>query len=150
MAFANTVGNEPNQSAHRPTSFRYLQTIVYSRPLKRISERLTYVAQSDFGYQNDAIAPAARTPRWYGLNQYLFYKVSDCMTYGVRAEWFRDEEGYRVGGFLGTTPAGADRGLSTDSFRLPRQLLRNHDGCQLEVQREHHGSPVRPVRLVQR
>jgi len=28
--------------------------------------------------------------KWYGLNQYLFYKVSDCMTYGIRAEWFRD------------------------------------------------------------
>jgi len=50
------------------------------------------------------------------LNQYVFYKVSDCLTYGIRAEWFRDEEGFRVGGFLGTTPDGSLRGLSGNRF----------------------------------
>jgi len=66
---------------------------------------------------------SAKTARWYGLNQYLFYKVSDCMSYGVRAEWFRDEEGFRVGGFLGTiNPApvgGSLRGLSTTRSGYP-------------------------------
>jgi len=96
-----------------------LQTIAYSRPLKRISDRLTYVAQSDFGFQNNAILATGKDARWYGLNQYLFYKVSDCMTYAVRAEWFRDEEGFRVGGFLGQTNAGADRGLPTARYGYP-------------------------------
>ncbi len=36
------------------------------------------------------------------MNQYLFYKTSDCMSYGLRAEWFRDQNGYRV-----LVPAGA-------------------------------------------
>ena len=110
---ANTAGQEPNQNYlnNGSTSFRYLQTNVYSRPLKQINENLTYVAQSDFGYQNNALLNGHHA-WWYGLNQYLFYKVSDCMTYGIRAEWFRDQDGYRVGGFLGTTPTGALRGLS--------------------------------------
>ncbi len=113
LASAVTLGNEQVQSgAFRQ---RYLATNVYSRPLKQISDRLNYVVQSDFGWQNDALL-SGKDARWYGLNQYLFYKVSDCMTYGVRAEWFRDEEGYRVGGFLGNTtdqPGAPSRGLAT-------------------------------------
>ncbi len=115
LAIANTIGNEPNQqtsAAGAVTSFRYLQTNVYSRPLKGISDKLNYVAQSDFGYQSNALLNG-HVARWYGLNQYLFYKVSDRLTYGIRSEWFRDEEGYRVGGFLGTTDLGSLRGLST-------------------------------------
>ena len=87
------VGNEPNQAGNFST--RYVQTLVYSRPLESISDRLTYVGQTDFGYQNDAMADG-RDAYWYGLNQYLFYTVSDCMSYGIRAEWFRDEQGFRV------------------------------------------------------
>ncbi len=99
----NTVNTEPqgNNNAH---SFRWLQTNVYSRPLTRISEKLNYVAQSDWGYQTHALLND-KTAQYYGLNQYLFYKVSDCWTWGLRGEWFRDEEGFRVGGFLSTTNA---------------------------------------------
>ncbi len=113
IALANTVGNEPNATGS--TSFRYLQTNVYSRPLKQISDKLTYVAQSDFGTQDNATLQN-KNAKWYGLNQYLFYKVSDCLTYGIRYEWFRDQDGYRVGGFLGTVPGQpqSTRGLSTD------------------------------------
>jgi hypothetical protein len=93
--------------------------LVYSRPLKNLSERLNYVAQSDLGYQNDATGPGTHDAYWYGLNQYLFYKVSDCMTYGIRAEWFRDQNGARVAGFLGTTPDGSLRGWSTDHSGYP-------------------------------
>jgi hypothetical protein len=114
LAWTSVVGNEPTLSTatNRP---RYLQTVVYSRPLSRISERLNYVAQSDFGYQQNGDVDGSRA-LWYGLNQYLFYKVSDCMSYGIRAEWFRDQEGTRVGGFLGTTPDGSTRGLSNNRF----------------------------------
>ena len=51
LAFANTAGQrtQPELLNNGSTSFRYLQTNVYSRPLKQINENLTYVAQSDFG-----------------------------------------------------------------------------------------------------
>ncbi|KKL56753.1 hypothetical protein LCGC14_2242260, partial [marine sediment metagenome] len=96
FAYSGTLGNEPNQAGTFST--RYVQTLVYSRTLESISDRLDYVAQTDFGFQNNALA-AGGDAYWYGLNQYLFYKVSDCMAYGIRAEWFRDQEGFRVGGF---------------------------------------------------
>ncbi len=97
FAYSGTLGNEPNQVAGSFTT-RYVQTLVYSRTLDSISDRLDYVAQTDFGFQNNALTGGGDA-YWYGLNQYLFYKVSDCMTYGLRAEWFRDQEGFRVGGF---------------------------------------------------
>lgn len=120
LALAWTLGNEPTQNfgVNGATSFRFLQTAAYSRPLNCINERLTYVAQSDFGYQNNALVNGGDA-YWYGLNQYLFYKASDCMTYGIRAEWFRDQEGFRVGGFLGTTPDGSLRGLSGGRYGYP-------------------------------
>ena len=37
------------------------------------------------------------TPSWYGIDQYLSYKVNNCWKVGGRLEWFRDEEGTRVG-----------------------------------------------------
>ena len=58
LALANTAGHEfnPASASGAPgfTSFRYLQTNVYSRPLKRISDKLTYVDQTDFGTQDNA------------------------------------------------------------------------------------------------
>jgi hypothetical protein len=66
-----------------------------------------YVFQNDVGWQQGAnafpgIAPAgangARWAEWYGINQYLFYKINDCWKAGLRAEWFRDDDGDRVTG----------------------------------------------------
>ncbi len=112
FAYSGTSGNEPNQSGiDDGFTYRYVQTLVYSRTLNAISERLNYVIQSDLGYQNDATV-TGQDAYWYGVNQYLFYRVSDCMSYGIRAEWFRDQEGYRV-----LVPFGpADRNSYEGSF----------------------------------
>jgi hypothetical protein len=88
---------------------RYAQSLVYSRP---IGEKLTYVAQTDYGNQDQALV-GGQSAQWYGLNQYVFYAQSDKLTWGANFEWFRDEDGARVGGFLpnlSTVPT-ATRGL---------------------------------------
>ncbi len=90
---AGVAGVPNNPPAFAP---RYLQTLVYSRP---VAEKLTYVFQSDFGYQANAWADGSAA-HWYGVNQYLYYKVNNCISWGINAEWFRDDTGYRVGGFL--------------------------------------------------
>lgn len=102
FAYVGTWSYEPNQQPGRFNgpgfSPRYLQTLVYSRP---ITERMTYVLQSDFGTQQNAMADG-RTARWYGINTYTFLKSKrfESVTWGLGSEWFRDEEGFRVGGFL--------------------------------------------------
>ncbi len=123
LAIVQVLSREPNQNnnvniengfgqgTNNAHSMRYLQTNVYSRPLSRISSKLNYVYQTDFGYQTQALVND-RSAKYYGMNQYLFYKVSDTWTWGLRGEWFRDEEGFRVGGFESYTPNGSLRGLS--------------------------------------
>ncbi|HEX4143360.1 MAG TPA: outer membrane beta-barrel protein [Pirellulales bacterium] len=102
----NQAGGTVN-NAHTP---RFIWTHAYTKPL---TEKLTYVFQFDYAQQTDAMVNG-RLARWYGWNQYLFYKVSDCWTWGTRVDCWRDEEGFRMGGFLGSTnnnPA-ALRGLA--------------------------------------
>ena len=66
------------------------------------TDKLTYVYQSDFGYQADANTAyqtqgqQAGSAYWYGANQYLFYNFTDYLIGGARLEWFRDNNGYRV------------------------------------------------------
>ena len=61
--------------------------------------------QHDHGFANNVITANAlvrgvptENASWYGINQYLFYDVKDNLTVGMRAEWFRDANGFRVAG----------------------------------------------------
>lgn len=98
LAFVWVIGNNitQNTQANGDPLFRgrFLQTAVFSAPL---NDQWTYVAQSDYGHQNDAQLNG-KDGQWYGLNQYLFYAVSDTWTWGIRGEWFRDDGGTRVAG----------------------------------------------------
>ena len=85
----------------------WIWTHAYTKPL---TEKLNYVFQFDYAQQTNAMANG-RLARWYGWNQYLFYKVSDCWSWGTRVDLWRDEEGFRMGGFLGTDNQGSLRGL---------------------------------------
>ncbi|MBX7072443.1 MAG: porin [Pirellulales bacterium] len=107
LAFFVIESQELNQNGQ--FTHRHLNTFAYSVPL---NNEWTYVAQHDLGYQNAAMANG-KSAWWYGFNNYLFYKVSDTWTWGVRAEWFRDQDGFRVGGFLPTLANGSTRGLPT-------------------------------------
>ncbi len=95
LAYAVHVGEEEVAFGTTfPTATRYIQSIVYSRTL---TDRLNYVFQSDYGSQQNAVTyQGTEDAQWYGINQYLFYKINCCWTAGVRAEWFKDEDGYRV------------------------------------------------------
>jgi hypothetical protein len=93
LAYAASVGEEEVIfGTQSPTETRFIQSLVYSRT---ITDRLNYVFQSDYGNQQNANNTGA-SAEWYGVNQYLFYKINCCWTAGVRAEWFRDDDGYRV------------------------------------------------------
>lgn len=106
LAMVNIIGKEPNQNG--AFTSRYFQTLVYSRP---ITECLTHVLQSDFGVQGNALANG-KTARWYGLNSYLYRKLNDKWSIGLNSEWFRDEEGFRVGGVTPSPFGPGAHGLS--------------------------------------
>lgn len=60
-----------------------------------ISDRLQYVFQHDFGYQEKAVNNETDA-YWYGINQYLFYDLNDTLSLGLRGEWFRDDHNTRL------------------------------------------------------
>ncbi len=74
------------------TSPRHAYSLVFDY---QVTCRLQYVFQHDFGRQHDAFGTNVDA-EWYGINQYLFYTLNDCWKIGVRAEWFRDDDGARL------------------------------------------------------
>lgn len=62
----------------------------------QVTENLLYVVQHDYGQTFDRGTLAMA--EWYGVNQYLFYELSECWKAGLRFEWFRDDNGSRVTG----------------------------------------------------
>jgi hypothetical protein len=78
---------------------RSIISTVYTNEL---NDKMTYVLQNDNGWQFNAIGVAetigqqAGTAQWYGINQYLFYNFTETLIGGMRLEWFRDNNGYRV------------------------------------------------------
>jgi hypothetical protein len=115
LTLANSSGNEVNGgvdplSGNDFIGNRTVTSLVYTN---EFTDKLTYVYQSDFGYaayandpalQNAAgpdgyYAPQGNQPGsayWYGVNQYLFYNFTDSLIGGMRLEYFRDNNGFRV------------------------------------------------------
>jgi hypothetical protein len=75
---------------------------LYSIVLKHnINEKTHLVLQHDHGFADNTYNYATSTPNsvdaeWYGVNSHLYYDISDKVVAGIRAEWFRDQNGLRV------------------------------------------------------
>lgn len=71
---------------------------LYSVVLKHnITDKTHLMMQHDHGFANGILLGGASTDtQWYGLNTHLTYDVKDNLTAGLRGEWFRDQNGFRV------------------------------------------------------
>ena len=79
--------------------------MVYSRPL---TDRITYVIQSDFGVQGSA-RPLARptgsnVARWYGINQYMLLQDNDQWAWGSTANGSATKKASASAASCRTTP----------------------------------------------
>jgi hypothetical protein len=97
-SFALITGDEFNNSAALPTvndqiTNRTRYSWLVGLPL---TCRMEYVFHHWYGLQEDG-APGGGQADWYGIDQYLMYTINDCWKGGLRFEWFRDEDGTRVG-----------------------------------------------------
>jgi hypothetical protein len=95
FAYSMTWGDEANHLFFTNTQNRYYQGIVFTR---QVGEKLKYVAHSDYGVQEEVSGAGTPDAEWYSISQYLIYTVNDCLSYGFRYEWFRDDDGFRVFG----------------------------------------------------
>ena len=71
---------------------------LYSIVLKHnINDKTHLVLQHDHGFAEGVITPANTTnAEWYGINSHMYYDLKDNLSIGMRAEWFRDQNGFRV------------------------------------------------------
>ncbi len=96
LAYAMTYGDEHNELFFTNTQNRYYQGIVFQR---QVNDKLKYVAHSDYGFQEEVAGAGTDDAEWYSITQYLIYTVNDCLSYGFRYEWARDDDGFRIFGF---------------------------------------------------
>ena len=72
---------------------------LYSVVLKHnITDKTHLILQHDHGYANNVIVAsgAGTDAEWYGINTHLYYDIKDDLSIGMRGEWFRDQNGFRV------------------------------------------------------
>jgi hypothetical protein len=99
-SFAIITGNEANvfspffQPAPPLTSAnRTRYSLIFEfRP----ASNWEYLFHHWLGTQADGLADGG-TALWAGIDQYLYYRVSDTWAWGARFEWFQDTDGTRVG-----------------------------------------------------
>ena len=97
-SFAIITGNMTNNAAIVPgltpaIANRTRYSFLYDR---KITDNVEYVFHQWLGAQQDGTSTGS-TANWYGIDQYMFYTVSKNWKFGGRFEWFRDEDGTRVG-----------------------------------------------------
>ncbi len=96
-SFAIITGDESNNLAGLLTETKSTNRTRYSWIVDLpITCRWGYVFHQWLGSQEEGTL-AGHTAYWYGLDQYLYYTINDCWKAGIRFEWFRDEDGTRVG-----------------------------------------------------
>ena len=78
-------------------------------------QTLHYVIQHDHAFANNVQTPIGqKDTQWYGINQFLIFDWSERLGVGLRAEWFRDQDGFAV--------AGPDRCDAAYNLRVPGDI----------------------------
>ncbi|MBN9118458.1 MAG: outer membrane beta-barrel protein [Planctomycetes bacterium] len=100
-SFALVSGQEQNNVAGLPGVIgtdgnRTRYSFLFGLTPGGLCGRWEYVFHHYYGFQENATAQM-NFARWYGIDQYLYYRVSNNLKLGTRFEWFRDEDGTRVG-----------------------------------------------------
>ena len=92
-SLAMITGEEPTAVAAKTEQWTRYSAILSVHPI----DDLEYVFHHHYAYQEDG-KNGGGTARWYGIDQYLYYRLHQKVKAGLRFEWFRDEAGTRVGG----------------------------------------------------
>ena len=91
-SFGIITGDETNGAGTAQTNRTRYSLILSSL----LTDDLEYVFHHWLGTQ-DAFLANGEAADWYGIDQYLFYNLSSNVKLGLRYEWFRDDEGVRLG-----------------------------------------------------
>jgi hypothetical protein len=104
IAYAVSTGRqtfEPSPVDNQIFNVQDQNRFVHSLVLKhQVTDRLQYIAVQNTGIENELSINGSppQDAEWYGLNQYLLYKINDCWAANLRVEWMRDDDGLRIAG----------------------------------------------------
>ncbi len=109
LSFMIQTGGESDRNfpGMGPFSNRTVYSLVWQRDF---TSRFQYVLEHNLGVQADTLGFNANDRRradWYGISQYLFYRINCCWSLGWRFEWFDDPQGYVVTGVRPATPTNS-------------------------------------------
>ena len=103
----NIAGTGSQQSA-RNDAFWGMYSVVAKH---MITPKTHFILQHDHGYaDNITVNGQTQQAQWYGVNTHLYQDVLHDLSIGVRGEWFRDAQGFRV-----TNPGRVAAALGTDN-----------------------------------
>lgn len=100
------------------------------------TEKFSQAINADYGFEQNV--PGIGDTRWYGVAHYLTYVFNDYCSATWRSEWFRDEDGSRIGvggNFLGNTV-----GLSITPF--PKDKVLKNLTVRPELRWDHSDEDV--------
>lgn len=72
------------------------RVILSMQIIHKCSEKLTSVTDLNYGWDEAPLGLDNQEPEWYGVAQYFAYAVNECTTFIIRAEVFRDDDGFVV------------------------------------------------------
>ncbi len=100
---------------------RFVYSLVFQRQL---TERLRYVLVHNLGSETNVPVLGGADAEWYGLNQYLLYRINPRLGANLRAEWMRDDDGARIAGpgNIGGIRAWNGAGYAGDFYGLTAGL----------------------------
>ncbi|MEX1041896.1 MAG: porin [Pirellulaceae bacterium] len=94
LGFTLHTGNEDPEGENNRTAY----SLVFQQKLNNC---FTYVLSHNLGVEQNARVTTddeLGSATWYGLAHYLYYTQNPCLDYGLRFEWFSDQDNARVFG----------------------------------------------------
>ncbi len=94
LSFMVHTGEDTSRTGANRTNY----SLTFQR---KIGRRWQYALEHGFGYEEngaflDVLADRRGPARWYSLAQYLQFQWSEKLSFGFRAEWFRDDGHSRI------------------------------------------------------
>ncbi len=108
LTFAITTGEESEFAG--PDVHQTIYSLVAMKKLNDCPAgegQFKYVIEHDLGIQTGPISG-----EWYGIGNYFLYDINKCWSAGMRAEWFRDNNGIRVADPYAPSPVSVINGAS--------------------------------------
>ena len=93
------ISGTGSTASTRNSSFWGMFSIVFKH---MITDKTHFVLQHDHGFADNVLlnnlhyTNVNKNAEWYGINMHMYYDISRELSIGIRGEWFRDRDGFRV------------------------------------------------------